>query len=620
MSRSPGLEIPAQRKPGRQDFSLRPKKVDAWLDSLPKANLGETARLIYRTLNQTNRLQYPFMDRFRFLEQMREPVQYVTDSMRKHFLAMTFPLPEKNRRIAVATREIYAAMATGYKIAIEEMTRSHPLFQDKKLLASLLQRALTYTGRNLLTAYQIYAPCAPRTWQELHKLYAYAESRRLHKTVVSDDQQLATDKTTLQAEYLRLLLLALASPYQLRQGEILRIYHALERWARRLELRPLSVQPAGDTQTRFLVCLDQDTPPRPAAYAIIREKHRSRYRQLETETLTHLLQEEIRANEEVIATTLTSVDLARPDLSHDLMRRLLVAWGAETKRSFPRSPKQESVEVTIGLSATHRFLNQLARHQSDRDLFEHRARYESQEIKSINEPQHDVWDMIYTTDTTAFDSPGILPLVDTELARHDAPAFGDAEELASSDPAQHYRAGSWLILNESASGYCLEYHEAATTQAQVGEVVGIRHGHNGKTLKWGIGVIRWLKFAGIQAEDPTGKTVQMGIEMLNPAAAAVGIRPAVASNHPENYQRTLMLPEIRAMHQPATLITGPVPWRPGQHAVLNILGKELPVVLTHALQNTGLFAQFQFQSTAPDSSRDNAPHQDDALSEVWSSI
>ncbi len=620
MSRAPGLEIPEQRKPTRHDVSLRPKKVEAWLQSLPKANLGETARQIYQRLSQTNELRYPFVERFRFLEQMREPVHYVTDSMRKHFLGVTFPLPDKNRQIAAATREIYAAMATGYKIAIEEMSRTHPLFQDKKLLATLLQRALFYTGRHLVTAYQIYSPCGPGTWQELHKLYACAEARKLHKTMVSDYQHQNGDKTSPLSEYLRLLLLALASPYQLRQGEILKIYTALERWTRQLALRPLDLSSSGDTRTRFLVRLDQDAAPRPAAYSVIREERQPHYRVLDTERLTQLLRDEIRNNEEVVSTTLTSVDLGRPDLSHDLMRRLLVAWGAEAKRNFPRSPKQEAVEVTIGLSATHRFLNHLARrHHGKRDLFEHRAHYESQEIKSLNEPQHDVWDMIYQTDTSSFDTSSILPLVNEELARHEAPP--ETDESGLEPAADHYQAGSWLILNESAGGYCLEYHNHDTTQAQVGELVGIRRGQNGKTLKWGIGVIRWLKFAAEQPQDSAGKTVQMGIEMLNPAAAAVGIRPAAASNNPENYQRTLMLPEIRAMHQPATLITGPVPWRPGQHAVVNILGKEMPVVLTQALQNTGLFAQFQFQHQSRSSDRQkNSKAEEDTLAQVWSSI
>jgi len=619
------LAVPERHKPDKQAFSLRPKKIEAWLKSLPMANLGETARLIYHTLNQTNEIDYAYADRIHFLEEMREPVQYATDSMRKHFLGMTFPLPEKNRNIAIATREIYAAMATGYKIVIEDIARTNALLQDKKLLAVQLHRALTYTGHNLLTAYQIYSRYAPHTWQELHKLYAYAESRKLHTTAVSDYQHHYFEKSTLLAEYLRLLLLSLASPYHLRQGEVLNIYNSLERWTRPLELRPLTSKPPSDNKTLFLVRLDRDVPPRPLAYSVIKESHRSEYRILNTEPLTQTLRTEIQNNEEVVSTTLTSFDLSRPDLSHELLRRLLVAWGTETRRNFPRSPKHEQVEVAIGLSDTHSFINQLARRNStaDKNLFEHPAHFESHEVRNNKESQHDVWDMIYETDVSDLESAGIIPLITEELGIQED-ALGTHEPNDSSSESGHrqsYRAGSWVILNESATGYCLEYNEESTTRAQVGELIGIRRNQNGQTLKWGIGVIRWLKLSPHKKNEADGKkTLQMGIEMLNPAAAAIGIRPTAASNKPENYQRTLLLPEIRSMHQPATLITSPVPWRPGQHAVINILGKEMPVVLTHAMQNTGLFAQFQFRMDNPEKAETETQEMEDSLSKVWSSI
>jgi hypothetical protein len=235
--------------------------------------------------------------------------------------------------------------------------------------------------------------------------------------------------------------------------------------------------------------------------------------------------------------------------------------------------------------------------------------------------------MIYETDTSEFESTGIIPLVTEELGiqedvlgTHDPT---DSSGYSSGTPGhrQKYHAGSWVILNESATGYCLEYSEESTTRAQVGELIGIRRSHNGQTLKWGIGVIRWLKFSTPKKGKADGnKTLQIGVEMLNPAAAAIGIRPTAASNNPENYQRTLLLPEIRSMHQPATLITGPVPWRPGLHAVINILGKEMPVVLTHTMQNTGLFAQFQFRIDNPEKAETETEQMEDSLSQVWSSI
>ena len=84
----------------------------------------------------------------------------------------------------------------------------------------------------------------------------------------------------------------------------------------------------------------------------------------------------------------------------------------------------------------------------------------------------------------------------------------------------------------------------------------------------------------------------MGIETLNPNGAAVGIRPAGMPDAP--LQRTLMLPELKNLKQPACLITSPVQWREGNKITINMLGKDIPATLTKPVQNTGLFAQFQF--------------------------
>jgi len=177
--------------------------------------------------------------------------------------------------------------------------------------------------------------------------------------------------------------------------------------------------------------------------------------------------------------------------------------------------------------------------------------------------------------------------------------------------------GSWLIVNESASGYCLEYAEGNGTKAQVGEVVGIRRQTNKQSWKWGIGVIRWMKFNN-QNE------MQLGIEMLNPDAAAIGLRTAASNGKDYSYQRTLLLPEIPTINQPATLITAPVPWRVGNKLMLHILGRDLAVELRQLVQNTGLFAQFQFEFLESDKPKQRS-EQDDRQDEqdfgqVWTTI
>ena len=569
MAKPPELVIPDQSKPKKGAFNIRPKKVDQWLEDLPRANLGETARLIYNALNEVNQTSYSYHDRVRFLETMREPVQYLTDSLKKHFIGVSYPLPVKNQKIAAATRELLAAMAIGYKITINDMSGKTQLFIDKKLLTTLLHRAIVYTGRTLLTSYQIYAPCAPNLWQELHKLYSIAESRKHENTPIADFQLLYHKKSTIQAEYTRILLLALTSPYRLRQGEVNKVYNILERWTQYCKLSQID-EYKNREDGFFAVRLNHDAPPQSIALLSSSQCETQQCRIINTDALSEYIRNEIQDTDEIgTSTFVNGVELSRPDLSHDLLRRLLVAWGIETKRGYSRTQKEEDVDVTIGLSATHQFICQHNKTKDDSldTLFRNnQAQFESTIIDSVNDDRPDLWNMVYPHELQGF-----TPLLEEEInhaANNNAPPLEE----------------TWAIINESAGGYCLEYQKGKTAKAQVGELVGIRRKQQGKS-QWTIGVIRWLKFSNT-------RSLRLGIEMLNPEVAAIGMR--TASSHDNAYQRALMLPEIPAIRQPNTLITAPAPWRVGNQVTINILGKEKRIQLTAATQCTGLFSQFQF--------------------------
>ena len=94
-----GLNLPNRRKPTREDLDSRTKNIEQWIADLPKANVGETARRVFEILIATNQLHYSPQVRYKFLEALRAPVQYVTEALRKHFVGVSFPLPEKSQKI-----------------------------------------------------------------------------------------------------------------------------------------------------------------------------------------------------------------------------------------------------------------------------------------------------------------------------------------------------------------------------------------------------------------------------------------------------------------------------------------------------------------------------------------
>lgn len=606
MAKTLGLSIPELSKPDQNTFDLRPRKVEEWLDSLPRGNVGETARQVFEALVDSNRYQHSHQNRIQFLESSRETVLYVTDSMKRHFVGINAPLPRKSQKIASATREIHHAMAIGYMIAIEDMLSHSILFSDNKQLATLIQRTISSLGRVLLSCYQTYMPYPTGIWSEVHKLYQAAEQRKILTMTIADDHYNHAHKTNINAEYIRLLLVALTSPYRLRHGEVGKVYDILTRWVQKCRLKPLEGSNA-QHKAKFGVNLSSDDPPRSVALTTRMNNHEY-CRVMNSEDLTNAIRKDIKQGFRAGETTITGIEMTRADLSRDLMRRLLIAWCITPKRSFPRNEKMEHVQVTLGLTATHQVIisgsrKQTENQEDEEDIFSHEAHFEANNVKSSmagNQP--DVWDMIY------------FPT--------DAEGFGVLEEQFNKEQAdngkkkpQKHQSDTWLILNESARGYCIRSVDKPSSRAQVGELIGIHRKNADRTWKWGVGVIRWLRS---DLEDG----LLLGIEMLTPDAAAIGIRAVNNAKH--DYQRTLMLPELPAVNQPTTLITNSVPYRVGHKLVINILGKEILIQLSKQLQNSGLFAQFQFEIMEQQSDiqrrHQELDDQNPDFSEVWSSI
>ena len=604
-----GLDIPERSKPDRASFDIRAKKLEPWIADLPRANLGETARLIYRVLKDSNTLQYSYQERIFFLEKMREPVFYITSTMKKYYVGVNFPLADKNYKVASACREILFALATGYKIAIEDHLANSLLFTDKKLLSKLIHRSLSSLGHVLMTSYQAYEPFPKDIWGDIHKLYAFAENRKLLNTEVSDAHRKHNLYSSIREEYLRLLLVQLASPYKLRQGEISKVFFALERWAKEARLVKLADQSA---QSRFAVNLLGNCPPRSLALTTEKCSAETECRIIDTGDLAQVVQEELSNSTDMATTTLPGIEMQRNELSHDLLRRLLLAWGVVPKRLFPRVHKSEKLRITLGLSSTHKVITDgnysrqgdpAAYNTQTKDKFIHTARFNSSNISNVNETQPDIWDMIY---------PGAKPQTSPTV---EEPDINDTQ-INLHVGQSYYHIETWAMLNESANGYCLASKATSDTNIQVGELIGVQRSGDGHTWKWGVGVVRWMK----QIRD---QGLSLGIEMLTPDAAAIGIKSAFSDND-EDYKRTLMLPELPAIKQSKTLITGPVPFRVGNQLEMRILGKKMGISLTRQIRNTGFFAQFEFdvveQGERNQAEKKQSPDDKEDFDSIWSII
>jgi len=570
------LSVPNRTAPKSGSFDSNPASVKKWIDTLPMANIGETTRLLFEALTDLNHQDISAQQRFKTLELLYRPVRYVTERMKKHYVGQQLPLAASNIKIAKLSREISHALATGYKVLVMEQIAGIGR-KDKKLLITSIHRSIKQLSAVLLKAYQVYEPYPDCVWLEVHSLYRYAESNRLHKTKVADEQTLDKHPSTISDAYKQILLLALACPYRLRHSEAEDIYQALEEWARYADLQAVGQF----TEALFATTLDSDQPP---SYLVLREGKENCHttRVLTTRKLAEQLRKEL--------TEKRDTDSPHHQVKTNTLRRLMLAWGVMPKRRFSRVKDHAQVVVAMGLSSIHYFVSgEVAFNDTSvapechRELgtggrgtprLDH-AHFSAKKSREREGKLPDVWEMDYQIE-------GVAPPSSTEEAVARA-AIG--MQIDTSHCSQ-----SWKMVNVSAGGYCLLWDNPETTRAQVGELLGIREESDPDTFHWRLGVIRWLKYTDKRGLD-------LGVQMLSPGAVGIAARRDKKGRvKDEDYTRGLLLPEIASLQQQATLLLPSPPFKTGDTAIANCHGRDVRVKLTKLVENTGSFAQFQFTS------------------------
>jgi len=607
-----GLEIPERIKPTKDSFDCRPKNVENWVEALPRASVGRCAELIFNLLTEVNSLDIKYKDRIFLLEAFREPVQYVSQAMQKHFIGARFPLPKKSQNIAHATRKIYSLMATGYKISIEDQIKSTLFLTDNSLLSTNIHRSMSYLSRGLLTTYQVYAPLPKKIWLDLNKLYGYAEQQKLHKNLISDVQHQYIKKTSIAGEYLRILLLSLAAPNRLHHGEVDHVYVNLERWMQLTKLN--KVVENDDISYDFVINCDSDKPP--CHFSFYKETDSGSFRVFNTDELTQVLYDELQLSEEIISKTLVTIKMPTAKLSHDLLRRLIVSWGPIQDRKHGRVESNAKVSVSIGLSAVHQTITFDYKNNMPISLFDlgedvtdetmaSQSSFNAKDVIDVKDTGADIWDTVYEGQSIAYKKP-------------------TAKEDKDSKVTTYEQSQDWVIANYSEGGFNLKNLNENSNNIQVGEVISFKKSMNDEEIaQWQVGLIRWMRTIGRQG-------VEIGGEFIGVSAIPVAVGLLVDDVDSKKLQRALLVPEINSINQDNSLITFLSNYRVGASITIKINKSKLSVKLIRENEDIGLYQQFQYElinakREIPESTekpaiddKEKPDNKDKDLDDVWS--
>lgn len=580
-------------------------QVRTWVKALPMTQINVISTLLYKAVPEIARLKTSPATRLAMLEMLRLPIQQCIQGLTRHFLNQPLILPDTARKTATIAQALQKHLSNGYLVVVRELCQQQaPVAVDadhQARQALAIHRALTGLGLLLLRNYQLYIPVARQLWTELHTLYLVAETLGVGEFAVEDSLPHQSGIKNSRQAYIRVILLACASPSQLRQDEVLSTYNALEKLSEQVQLLP---HVPDQKENLFVVMLGSNRPPLYKSH--LKTEHSEDLRELNTTALVKSLQDQARH----FADNADAGNLRNAfGLSSALTDHLIQSWNIRAQRSFDRQEVEGTIEVTIGLSNLHFylsgqqpfnvFLNQLTNVSEDvqqAGIFQQRGIQLKTEKPKVEDP----WGEAFDVSGTALAGKHLPTLIIESRIREQ-----EQEEYQGQHPTYQVP-----MVDVSPGGYCLEWQEQIPVQLKAGELVGLREQDRSK---WTIGVVRWV--------HQTKNSTQMGIQLLGPGAMPLGIALLHKTGGYSEYLRALQLPALKAINQPATLLTNAVSFREYSKvrifqpdSAANNQPAETTAQLTRRIFSTGAFSQFTFRELAnvtPDNHSDNSSNSGD---------
>ncbi|QTD33974.1 molecular chaperone [Pseudomonas fluorescens] len=577
----PKLSAPTPTQLRLSFCEATPRDLKRWIAGLPKANIGETARLLYQGLGELNQLLTPSDNRLHLLELLRPEVYFVCQHLERHFLHQAIMLDERSRKISNLCQALQSQLAIGYKQIILRIAPKYS--RDRAALVSeALQRAAHALKGQLVRATQLYSAAPEQLWFELHQLFRCACELQLQHRRVRDDLASLTGELSVEQTYLAALLLGSARCNQLRQNQIARLAQVVEPWSAWLKLHP-----AHPGEGLFAVSAEIDAGPR----------YRSQFR---SEQQASLLGFDPQPLVNAIEAHLLHQDATSPlpvpsGLTLDTLQHLHATWGEAAERSFQRTVGQGNLTVCVGMSALHFYLGG---ERTFSELLKHPGARAANFSRAVVQGEKDSWSQAFdaapqstSDELLPYEEIRYEPLIDDE---------GDA------DSPPHYPTYALPVINHSPGGYCLAWPKDVPAELQAGEMVGIQDSLN---QGWSIAVVRWIR-------QVRGAGTQMGIELVAPHARPCGLQLVRSRDDHSQYLRGLLLPEISAIDLPATLLAPRLPFQEGNKVLINTQGEEHRAGLDRRVASTHSFNQFAYRSL--EAARNGGSEED--FDSLWKSL
>jgi hypothetical protein len=231
---SPELALPEQHGHIDPTVETDAGRLRTWLDDLPILDVVETLRLVRDGLDGLNAQRLDVVRRMELLEVYRTTslrLLHILDPLQLGLLNLS-----RKRRVEAidGIGRLLLSLAGGSKRVVADLYAAGGTGQPHPLLGRALFHALQQMSWLLLDSFRYYREVPARQIADMHRLYLAARRRGLLGVTVPEEGVAVTAAGYYHAG----MLLALAEPARLEEGEAGRLFDVLLNYADRCRIVP----------------------------------------------------------------------------------------------------------------------------------------------------------------------------------------------------------------------------------------------------------------------------------------------------------------------------------------------------------------------------------------------
>ncbi len=526
------------------------KQLDLWFSGLPLLNVRQLSSQIPQYIYKINRLPIPDAQRFLILERLRPTVDYLYDSIVKQIRGRNLYLSKEYREFELLTRELIMGMALGYQRLLFNIAKQKPSFFSRNRYRLLAQRTMYYLGEQIRVSYLLSTTVPKELWKDFNVSYAFSLYFRLNNGKITD--QFAyhqNNKGSIENLYHRILLLAIISPYSLRNGELDQVYFGLEPWLSDIKLtRTIKEQNSG-----YVLEMQSDIGPSYVDEIKLGKKSLI----VDSSKLLNKLQTWLDsgivpklADNKAMSTKLLKHLISKLDVVKRPVRQRLDCDG-------------EQVEVIIGLQDIHVFLEHVRAIVSDNT-----ADLQPDINKDESAEANNGWGRHLESSWDAHQ------FYESSVSSMQYKAQNRSEKRMKPSVRRH----DFTIENESETSVCLSCNSLHGNGLCIGELMIIRRNNS---VAWTLGVVLWMSLSD--------KELKVGLYLLSTKVDWVTVEK-MGTNDDVSIDALWLAGD----EQDDTLLLTRAEFKTGDYIELNHHGERLLVTLADAVWHSEGFAQFKF--------------------------